>query len=147
VASPTPPGFNAATVIAGLQKAMSFGAPETTGDQATFYMPRTSVVTDPKDDEGVPFDVTVRPTLSTLVKKVVPCAYEYVDAEGKIENFGMIAPARVQITLLDAEYQQVKGFEYVAIGGQRFMYRRTEPPVALGSINVWTLHCTAEDQA
>lgn len=146
MASPTPPGFDAASIIAGLKKAMTFGAAEADADQPQFYMPRTnSPAVSPVDDEQVPFSVTVRPTRSTLVKKTVDCAYEYVDAEGKIENFGLLNPSRVRITLLDAEYQQVKGFEYVTIGGNRFLYQKTEPPLALGSIGVWTVHCRAED--
>jgi hypothetical protein len=51
----------------------------------------------------------------------------------------------VVLTLLDQEYARVKGFSYVIIAGDRFFYRKTEPPVGLDVVAVWTVHCEAED--
>lgn len=148
MATPVPSGFSAANVIAGLHKAMAFGAPNEDSDQATFVMPQTILsTTGPLDDENVPFNPSVTPVKSTISRRTVPCAYEYVDAQGKIENLGIINPSRVKITLLDDDYQEVKGFDYVVIGGQKYLYRKTEPPVALGSIDVWTVYCQAEDES
>lgn len=148
MASPTPAGFDASAVIAGLHKAMAFGAPSNDSDQATFVMPQTILsTTGPLDDEGVPFDPAVTPVKSVLSRKTVPCAYEYIDAQGKIENLGIINPSRIKFTLLDDDYQEVKGFAYAVVGGQKYLYRKTEPPVALGSIDVWTVYCQSEDES
>lgn len=145
-ASGTPPGFNASTVRAGLRTAMRFGLPTVTSEQPTFFQPQTSTSTEPVDDDGVPFDPAVVPTLSTLVKKQVPCAVEYVDSDGKIETFGIIAPSKVKLTLLDQDWVQIEGFHFCVIKGQKYFYQRTEPPVALGTVDVYTVHCRAEDE-
>jgi hypothetical protein len=141
----TPKGFNAARVREGLLIAMNFGLPPEDADQPTFWFPATATITASVDDENVPFDPTVRPTYRRA-SVTVPCAVEYVDAEGKIENFGVLVRAKVKITLLGDEYEEVRGFEFVTIGGQRYMYKRTEAPLGLGSIPVWTVHCESEDE-
>lgn len=141
------PGFDAAAVRAGLRLAMGVGLPPIAADQPTFYFRREITNTTAADDEDVPFDPDARPTLAPAVFKRVPCAVEYRDGEGKIENFGIITPSRVVLTFLDEDYLQIKGFEYVVIGGDRYWYRRTEPPIGLVSVGVWTIHCTAEDES
>lgn len=138
--------FDKAAVLAGLHIAMDFGEPNVTTDKPTFFMPRSSTAPGNKDQHGVPFNPDNKRTFSALVKKTVPCAVEYTNAQGKVENFGLINPSKVQITLLDPDYQRIRGCEFVTIGGQKFLYRKTEPPIALGSIDVWVLHFTAEDE-
>ncbi len=146
MAGPVPAGFDVSAVIAGLHKAMAFGAPSNVGDRATFYMPRATVSGAPADELDVPFSPSVIPTYAPVVRATVPCAYEYLDAQGKIENLGLIVHSRVKVTLLDVDYQQVKGFDYVVIEAQKFRYQKTAPPVALGSIDVWTVYCQADDE-
>jgi hypothetical protein len=141
----TPEGFNAAEVREGLRLAMTVGLPPTVDDQPTFYMPRTSTSAGPVDDHGVPYSPDVVPIQSTLVRRTVTCAVEYLDAPGKLEAFGILVPAKIKITVLDEEYALIAGFEYVVIKGQRFFYRYTEPPVGLGTVTVYTIHCVAED--
>jgi hypothetical protein len=146
MAGPNPPGFDPGTVLAELRTAMQFGAPSNAADRATFFMPRVYSTTEPVDDLGVPFNPEVRPNAGTPVKHTVPCAIDYDDAQGKVENFGIIVASKVIITLLGPDYETVKGFEYVVIAGQKYLYRKTEPPVALGTLDVWTVHCQAEDE-
>lgn len=140
-----PPNFNKSTVLAGLHKAMEFGAATRTDDRAAFFIRSTPVVTDAKDGAGVPFDPTVQPA-STVTKVQVDCTVEYVDASEVAETFGDVRSSRIKITLLDPEYQLVKGFAYVVAGGDKYVYDSTEPPIALGSIDVWTVHATAEGE-
>lgn len=146
MAKQLPAGFDRASIVAGLRKAMEFGAPTRSGDQATFYKVTTTTGDGASDDSGVPFDPTVSRT-RTPTPVVVPCAIEYLDRTDQTETFGTIESSLVKITLLDDDYQQVKGFSYVAIGGVKYDYRKTEPPEALGSIDVWTVHVVAEDEA
>ena len=146
-ASGTPASFNKDAVRAGLLTAMNFGLPTESADQPTFFMPTETVTASgPYDDEGVAYDPAATYTTSTLVKKAVACAVEYMDGEGKIETFGVIAPSRVKLTLLDTEYDLIKGFAFCVIEGQKYWYQRTEPPVALGTIDVYTIHCKSEDE-
>src|SRR5687768_4952500 len=111
---------------------MTIGLPPVAADQPTFYMPRTSTTAEEVDEEDVPFSPAVQPTLSPPVSHKVPCAIEYFDAAGKIENFGVIVPSRIEVTLLDQDYDVVKGFEYVTISGDRYFYKKTEPALGLG---------------
>lgn len=140
-----PPGFDASKVIAGLHNAMGFGEATRTGDKATFYTRTLPATTEEVDQEGLPFDPDVsRPAAVTGV--AVPCAIEYFDRAEDAESFGVVQASRVKLTLLDVDYQQIKGFTYVAAGGDKYYYARTEPPIALGSIDVWIIHCEAQDE-
>jgi hypothetical protein len=56
-------------------------------------------------------------------------------------------PTRISITLLDEDYQRVRGFHFVVAGGDKYIYEKTEPPVALGSIDVWTVWAQSEDES
>jgi len=124
---------------------MNFGLPNTTTDQPTFFMPQTTTSTDPLDDEGVPFSPDATLTVSTLVKKQATCAVEYVDGDGKIETFGIVNPSKIKLTFLDDDYDTIVGFYFCVIEGQKYYYQRTEPPVALGTVDVYTVHCKSED--
>lgn len=141
------PGFNADQVRAGLRLAMRVGLPPVEADQPTFFFPRAASTTGPADEDAIPFDLTRQRTLAPAVSVKVPCAVEYFDNQGKIENFGIMVPSKVEITLLDEDYAKVKGFEFVVIGGSKFWYSRTATPAGLVSVGVFTVYCTAEDSA
>lgn len=141
------PGFVPAEVRAGLRLAMNVGLPTVTEDQPTFFFPATASTVGPADEDAVPFDVSQRRVVAPRRSVRVPCAIEYFDNQGKIENFGLIVPSKLELTLLDEDYAKVRGFEYVVIGGNRYWYSRTAPPLGLVSVGVFTIYCTAEDQS
>lgn len=140
-----PPGFDSARIIDGLHRAMGFGEATRTGDKATFYTRTLPATTATVDQEGLPYDPdAARTPVTTSV--AVPCAIEYFDRNEDGETFGVIQPTRIKVTLLDPDYQKVKGFTYVVAGGDRYYYAKTEPPIALGSIDVWIIHCNSQDE-
>lgn len=139
-------GFRADQVRAGLRLAMQVGLPIAGADQPTFVFKQTVTGTQNLDAEGVPFNPSYTPTKSALVTKKVPCAIKYVDRETNLTGFGALAPTRVVLTLLDDDYAQVKGFQYVIIGGTRFFYRHTETPKGLVTVGLYEVHCEAEDE-
>lgn len=141
-----PPGFNSARVVEGLHKAMGFGEPTRTSDKATFYFPKRRDIGDATDEEGVPFDPTVQAEDVSKPALRLPCSVEYFQRGDVIESFGTIQSDRIKITLLDPEYQRIKGFAYVTAGGDKYVYRSTQPPDALASIDVWTVWAVAEDE-
>jgi hypothetical protein len=145
VAGPVPAGFDPAAIRAGLLKAMVFGKPARESDQALFVIPAATVVDDGEDDEGVSFDPTDRDVVAPRELRV-DCAVEYVDATGSMETAGVITPSKVIITLLDEEYQQVKGFSHVIAGGDTYRYSKTPPPDGLGTMTIWTVICVADDE-
>lgn len=139
-----PPGWDEARVKDGLHKAMGFGEPTRPADQATFHLPGQQ---DPVDgnSEGVPWDPAVK-RIDKGTNKRVACAVEFQDTLGQAVSAGDIQATQVVVTLLDEEYQQIKGFDYVVAGGDKYYYRLTDPPVALGSIDVWTVRARALDE-
>jgi hypothetical protein len=140
------PGFNAGAVRAGLRTAMGVGLPVEVEDRPTFYFPRQAAGAQPAGDAGgTPWEPNARQQLAPARHVQVPCATEYVDNAGKIENFGVMVPSKVVLTLLDEDYVQIKGFAFVVIGGNKFFYQRTQPPLGLVSVGVYLVHCTAED--
>ena len=144
MARPVPAGWNRDRVKEGLRTAMRFGQPTRATDQATFYLegePSGSGV----DQEGVPYDPNVRPEDDTSSISVL-CAWEFKDAQGQVEAYGSLARTRVEITLLDEDYQKVKGFKYVEIAGTRYDYAYTQPPVALADLDVWIVNCRTVDE-
>lgn len=139
-------GFNADDFREGIRLAMRVGLPPDLTDQPTFVFPLTFVNDSPLDDEDVPFDPAARPVATPSKTSVkVPCAVEYIDAAGKVENFGVVVNSKVVLTFLDEDYEAVKGFAYVVIGGERYFYRKTQPPLGLDSVAIWQVHCEAED--
>ncbi len=143
----TDPNFDSDAFIEGIHFAMGLGLPANEDDQPTFHFkPTVTYGAAAVDDAGVPFDPTAVPETTTVPNVKVPCAVEYIDAEGKVENWGIIVPAKVLLTFLDADYQQVVGFDWVVIGPNRYFYRKTFPPLAMDSVGVWQIECAAEDQ-
>lgn len=149
--SPTkyvPPGFNRDRVLQGIKKAMGFGAATRPQDRVTFYFNARSAPAGEVDEEGVPFDPADRVTNTREGEsKVVDCAVEYQDRAPQTETFGVYIPARIILTLLDPDWQQVKDFSYVKAGGDIYHRSTVEPPVALGSIDVWSVICLAEGES
>lgn len=137
--------FNKQTVLDGLYVAMDFGSPNVAADKATFYMPRTFEAEGLTDSAGVPMNPDNQRTFGSLVKKTVRCAVEYMSGTGKETNFGDLNADKVKITLLAPEFAQVEGFEYVVISGNKYLYWKSEPVIALGSIDVHQVYCRAED--
>lgn len=142
-----PAGFNAARIREGLITAMEFGAPTRTEDRATFFFERRGPVAGRVDEDGVPFDPTLRPANTASPTKVtVPCAVEFYNGASKIETFGEVKATRISVTLLDKEWQIVKDFRYVVAGGDKYLRDIKEPGAALGSLDVHTVWCVSEDE-
>lgn len=142
-------GFAAEEVRAGLLLAMQVGLPPKVENRPHFVVPaETPDRGQDTDARGVPLDWRGNRTYVGQDRTVtVPCAVEVFDREGQATSFGVVAPYRAVITLLDKEYEQVKGFKYVVLGGNRYRYLHTEPPVGLVSIEVWTVHVVTDDEA
>lgn len=137
----TIPGFNADEVRAGLRLAMEIGLPPQGSDQPRFYFPTPVASSGSTDSSGTPLQWDAEPQRSDPPPPVsVPCGIEYGDA------LGDVAPARLTLTLLDEDYERVKGFAYVVVGGNRYHYKKTEPPMGLVSVGVWTVHVSTDDE-
>jgi hypothetical protein len=140
-------GFNAAEFRDAIHFAMQMGAAPDLDEQVTFHFASTLTYNVPADGAQVPFDPTATVTSAPSAAPVrVPCAVEYFDAENQPTNFGLMAPSRLSITLLDEDYERVKASTYVVAHGDRYNYRRTEPPSGLFDVGLYTMHFTAVNE-
>jgi len=138
--------FDEAAFTQGILTAMAVGTPPDPADRPVFVFADTSTATGSVDDEGIPFDVTATPTRTPGAEVTdIPCAIEFVDAAGQVADVGILQLTKIKITLLDEQYQLVKGFDHVRIAGDRYYYRKTEPPIGMVTKTIYTVHCTAED--
>lgn len=140
-----PSSFDRAKVRAGLLKAMGFGEPNGATDKVTFYFPVRATTSAATDQDGVPFNPAVRVEDDSPAFKRVPCAMEFVDAQGQAVEPGTLKPTRLRLTLLQEEWAQIKDFTYVTAGGidERYARDYIEPTIALGSIDVIQVICKA----
>ena len=133
-------GFDAAAFREGIAFAMELGAPPIAEERALFHFPNQLVYNGGVDGANVPFDPASTVTNTSPDPVRVDCAIEYFDAENQPTNFGLLAPSRISVTLLDVDYVKVKGCAYVVVGGDRYDYRRTEPPLGLFDVGVYIMH-------
>ncbi len=138
--------FNEAAFETGIRTAMAVGMPPDPADRAIFVFANTATNATPADAEDVPFDPAAAPTV-TAGRQVSGLAYavEYRDTSGQTVDLGIITPTQVVLTLLKAEYDQVRGFDYVLLSGDKYLYRREEPVIGLATSEVHQIHCRAED--
>lgn len=139
-------GFNSAEFRDSIRFAMEMGAPPDAGERATFHFPSQLVYNAPADGDQVPFDPTATVTTTEPPPVQVDCAIEYFDVENQPTQFGLLAPSRITVTLLDEDYAQVKECSYVVVHGDRYEYRRTNPPTGLFDVGVYTMHFTSQSE-
>lgn len=140
-------GFDAAGFREGISFAMAMGAAISAEERLTFHFPQQVTNASAADGNKVPFDPSQSPTRTPARPPVqVDCAVDYYDLEGQPTAFGIVAPSRLTVTVLDEEYQQIEGCAYVVAHGDRYNYRRTEPPGGLFDVGLYVLHFTAENE-
>lgn len=141
-------GFDADAFRDGIWTAMAVGLPPELEDQPAFVTPAPVVDTgDERDSDGVAFDPSKQRTkIGPDTVTQVPAAIEYFDADGTVGTFGLTTPSKVILTLMDEDYEAVKGFSYVVIGGNKYLYRKTEPPLGMVDVAIWRVHCSTDDE-
>jgi hypothetical protein len=163
------PRFNKARFEEAIRFAMKMGAPTDVTQQAIFHF-RTKRVY----PEGTRLDQEGKPLNSSVKAEYLspePLTLEHVAVESSPANpqelpVGVRIPTRVEITLLDAEYQQIKDraatieidedttietgeeFAYeVELGGDRYRIGYRPPPFALFDSDVHQLVCYALEES
>jgi hypothetical protein len=86
------------------------------------------------DRDGKPLDPTVKVVESAPVTKRVDCAVEIERADAEELPVGNFRPTKATVTLLDEEYEQVKGARELIYNGDRYVYGYE--PVGLGLFSV-----------
>lgn len=138
--------FDAGEFRTAIRFVFDMAAPPIEGERAVFIFPTGLAYTAPVDGEDVPFDpdATVVRTPGRTVSNV-PCGIEYQDEQGNEVVFGTITATRIVVTFLDQDYRKVAGCAFVAIAGDRYIYKRTEPPSGLFDVGIYRMHFQAEN--
>jgi hypothetical protein len=138
-------GFNADTFRTQITNTMIMGLPSDPALQPKFYFRSTSTYATGTlvDAEGKPIDPRIKPTATSAAAPVmVPCAVEFTPDNSNDEGLaGTFWATRAVLTLLDVHYTQVKDAIEVDLGGRRYLVSYLEPPVGLGPVTVYRLHC------
>ncbi len=140
------PGFNARAFRDAIRFTYNMAATPAAEDQVAFYKASELVYNVPVDDDNVPFDPTTTVQRITPAPVRVPCSVEYIDAEGQPLPFGTLTVSRIKLSLLDEDYAKVRDCAYVVIAGEKYLYRRTEPPSGLFDVGLYVMHFRSENE-
>lgn len=143
------PDFDPDQFRADIRAAMLMGTPADVALRPTFRFADTSVY-DNADRTGKPWDWSDAPAPTSPVRPVerqVLCAVETDAGPVVFTGLGQFDADRATLTLLDEEFEQVKGFVDVKLGGNVYLYSKTLPPNGLHEVTVYTVLVTAEDES
>lgn len=138
--------FDADAFRTGIRFVYNLAAPPVAEEQITFFYNSQLIYNTPVDGEDTPFDpqATVQRVAPRAVKNV-PCGIEYFDAAHQEIVFGTVTASKIHVTLLDEDYQRVKGANYVVLGGEKYLYKVTEAPSGLFDVGLYVTHWTNEN--
>lgn len=144
----TIPGFDPDEVRAGLRLAMQVGLPPVSEDQPTFMFDAQTIIEGDTDGQGTPLDwQELANQVDGKAPVKVPVAIDFLDDAGQVTGFGVTASTRLLLTFLDEEFEKVRGFSHVVLGGNTYRYDKTLPPLGLVSIGIWQVQVRTADEA
>ena len=100
----------------------------------------------PSDGDAVPFSPTETITRTTIAPIMAPCDVEFIQASDVSTAFGVVIPTKLQVTLLDEDYQTVKDATFVTIGGERYIRDFERPSSALFQVALHIMTFIAENE-
>lgn len=119
--------FNAATFRNAIRFVFEMEADPEVGNQILFHFEPVIVFTGRADGDRVPFDPAQSAITTTPDPVTVPCDITFTTASDTPTSFGEVIPAKVEVLLLDLDYEQVANATYVTVNGDRYN-RLYEPP-------------------
>lgn len=120
-------GFRADKFRTAIRFVFDMAAPPETDYQLTFHFTDTISFVGPSDGDSVPFDPAEPITRTTQPPIQRPCDVEFLRSTDEVTAFGVVVPAKLKVTLLDEDYEDVKAASFVVMGGDRYL-RHIEPP-------------------
>jgi hypothetical protein len=132
-----------------IQFAMQMGAPPDVDKQAVFVFKPTSrtywkngvqLGTAPRlDRDGKPLDPKIQVRVVEAATKKVDCAVEIVRADAEELPVGTFRQTKAIVTLLDEQYDQVKGCTELVFNGDRYRYGYEPEGLGLFSVGINTM--------
>lgn len=154
MASPIDPtfgaGFNASEFRDAIRNTMMMGLPDSTAERITFKWD-TEREYEVTDNSGMPFRWDDDPTTVVEHDDVqIPAAVKFVSraaSGGNQTPFGDIDNSRVEITVLDVDFELVRGANKVTFDSNDYYIDFIKPPDGLFDVTIYTLYATAEDES
>lgn len=152
MASTTDPrgaSFNSDEFRDAIRFAMNMGLPENEDERIIFKWNVVKTYDNP-DPAGKPyFWNQSSDTTTTHADVSVPAAVEFFHnkSSGKAGTpFGEIDSPYIIATLLDEDYENVRGAEIIEIDGSTYMVNFVAPPMGLFDTTIYQIFATAEDE-
>ena len=129
--------------------AMNIGIPETEADRPTFRwnVEKAYAVADPA---GAPYSWTATPTQTITHDDVqVPVAVQFVPKKSQSYGtpFGEVDPSRAILTVLDEDYELIRGADQVILTGNTYNFTNIAPADGLFGVTVYSIYCEAVDES
>lgn len=136
-------GFDADNFRDKIRQTMLMGLPNVSADKPTFYF--REVKTWPAgtvtDTEGSPLDPRIQPTITSPEPVQVPCAVEFKTTRNDDEGLaGSFHDTAATLTILDVDWELIKDAIEVTLNGERYYISYESPVIALGPVDVHTVH-------
>ena len=133
----------------GIHFAMDMGDPDADRDTVHFHWDEVRQYAI-ADSNNLPFDLDDPKTiLEPAFSKQTLAALEFVSRSTLSGGtpVGQFDSHRVKITLLDTEYEEIKGFDWLDISGNKYDLDFVEPVIGLFGVSVYILHASARDES
>jgi hypothetical protein len=141
--------FNADQFKAAIRSTMLMGMPEEPSERITFrWTPNRSYTS--ADSAGNPWSWEDVPVSEDAPEDVqVPAAVEFsARPAGSMDTpIGQFDTSRVIVTLLDDDFEQIRGADLIMIDGATYDVMFVGPPVGLFSVTVYSVFGEARDEA
>ncbi len=140
--------FNATKFRDAIHFAMSMGTPTKPVEKAIFqWTPKREFAA--PDSGNRPYNWTATPVVEDVHPDVqVLCAVAFSGSDGFDGTaVGTFDRARATLTLLDEEYEKVKGANQVLLGGNKYEILYTAPPTGLFDVTVYSMFAQAIDES
>jgi hypothetical protein len=100
----------------------------------------------PSDGDAVPFNPAEAITRTTHAPVTAPCDVEFVQTSDVSTAFGVVIPTKLQVTLLDEDYETIKDATFATIGGERYIRDYERPSSALFDVALHIITFVAENE-
>lgn len=146
---PRATAFAAAKFKDAIRFAMGMGSPEPEDQRPTFIWTTDKTFTT-ADPAGDPYSWDEVPTKTTTHEPVQPlCSVQFVPRKSASEGtpFGEVDVTRAIITMLDDEYETIKGADRVLLGGNTYELSMVAPPEGLFGVTTYVVFANAVDES
>lgn len=143
------PNFNAKEFREAIHFAMEMGLPQDPSERITFRWTPDKTYDD-SDSGGNPWSWDVVPVVTDERADVqVPAAVEFAARPaGSVDTaLGQFDTSRVTVTLLDEEFEKIRGADLMVIDANIYDIAFVGPPIGLFDVTVYQLFGEARDES